>query len=250
MNQKKHSNFKLFSVIVPAYNQERTIREDLEKIKSTLLETEYDYEIICVVDGCRDNTYQEAKQLESDKIKVVGYKNNKGKGHAVRYGMKKAKGDLVAFIDAGMEIEPTGLNLLLNHMFWYDSDVIVGSIRHSASKVKGYPLKRKILSWGYHTLTRILFGLKITDCQRGIKIFRREVLADTLDRLLVKAYAFDIEMLAVAKRLGYTNIHDGPVEMDATKMAYSNIKSSTIINMLRETLAVYYRLRILKYYDK
>lgn len=246
----KQSGIDLISVIVPAYKQEKTIKQDLKRIQSTLEETNYDYEIICVTDGQVDGTYQKAKELESPKIRVVGYQENKGKGHAVRYGMKKSKGSLVAFLDAGMEIDPAGLNLLLDHMFWYQSDIIVGSIRHSASKVKGYPLKRKILSWGYHTLTRILFGLRITDCQRGIKVFKREVLEDTLERLLVKAYAFDIEMLAVAKRLGYKNIHDGPVEMDARKMEYSNVKPWTIWSMLRDTLAVFYRLNILHYYEK
>ncbi|MCX6724574.1 MAG: hypothetical protein NTV20_00530, partial [Candidatus Shapirobacteria bacterium] len=125
-------------------------------------------------------------------------------------------------------------------MIWYDSDVIVGSIRHSASKVYGYPLKRKIYSRGYHLLTRILFGLRITDSQRGLKIFKRGVLEKVLPRLLVKKYAFDIEMLSVAYRLGFKKIHDGPVEMDGTKFSHSNINFGTVW---------IYRLKILRYYD-
>lgn len=239
------------SVIVPAYKQEKTIVKDLRRINNMLRKTKLNYEIICVVDGInQDKTFQKAKNIDLVNLKVVGYEDNQGKGHAVRYGMKLAKGDLIAFIDAGMEIHPAGLNLLLAHMEWYKSDVIVGSVRHSASKVKGYPSIRKILSWGYHTLTKILFGLRITDCQRGIKIFKRQVLEDVLPKLLVKAYAFDIEMLSVAKRLGYKKIHDGPVEMDATKIKYSSIKPNTVWSMLRDTLAVYYRLNILHYYEK
>ncbi len=239
------------SVIVPAFKQERTISKDLNRINKVLNRVDYDYEIICVIDGlAADNTFLEASKLNLKKLKVIGYPENKGKGHAVRYGMERSEGDLVAFLDAGMEIHPEGLKLLLAHMEWYESDVIVGSVRHSASKVEGYPLIRKILSWGYHTLTKILFGLRITDCQRGIKIFRREVLEDVLPKLLVKAYAFDIEMLSVAQRFGYKNIHDGPVEMDARKIKYSSVKPYTIWSMLRDTLAVFYRLKILNYYDK
>jgi hypothetical protein len=74
-------------------------------------------------------------------------------------------------------------------------------------------------------------------------------LEKVLPRLLVKRYAFDIEILSVAYHLGYTRIHDGPVELDATKYALSSIKSSTIIDMLKDTLAVFYRLKILHYYD-
>lgn len=237
------------SVVVPAYRQEKTIIKDLRNIESILKQTRYDYEIICVVDGRVDRTFERAKTLESTKLKVVGYETNHGKGYAVRYGMARAKGDLIAFLDAGMDINPVALSLLVDHMIWYDSDVIVGSIRHSASRVIGYPLKRKVLSFGYHFLTRVLFGLRITDSQRGVKIFKREVLEKVLPRLLVKNYAFDIEMLAVAYRLGFKKIHDGPVEMDARKFKYSNIKASTVFEMLLDTLAVFYRLRILKYYD-
>jgi len=242
----------LLSVIVPAYRQEKTIVKDLRRIERVLNQLPGNYELICVVDGRKaDKTYSKAKKIFHGKkgVKIVGYSKNKGKGYAVRYGMARTQGNLVAFIDAGMEIKPAALSMLLEHMNWYSSDVIVGSIRHSASRVIGYPIKRKILSWGYHWLTHRLFGLRVTDCQRGVKIFRREVLEQVLPRLLVKRYAFDIEMLAVAKRLGFGRIHDGPIEMDARPMAHTSIASSTIWQMLRDTLAVFYRLKILRYYD-
>jgi len=239
----------LLSVIVPAYKQEKTIVKDLKRIEEVLKQIRYDYEMICVVDGKIDRTYQNAKKIASSKIKVVGYQDNKGKGHAVRYGMARAQGDPIAFIDAGMDIDPNGLSMLLEHFQWYDSDIIVGSIRHSASKVYAYPWKRRILSVGYHSLTKVLFGLRITDSQRGIKIFKRKVLEKVLPRLLVKEYAFDIEMLAAARRLGFTNIHDGPVILNGTSLQSSSVKFGTIWSMFLDTLAVFYRLNILRYYD-
>ena len=96
--------------------------------------------------------FQLLKNAESKKLKVVGYEKNHGKGYAVRYGMARAKGDLISFIDSGMDINPNGLSMLLEHMIWYDSDAIVGSIRHSASKVIGYPFKRKIYSIIVHLI--------------------------------------------------------------------------------------------------
>ena len=240
---------KLLSVIVPAYKQERTIVKDLQNIEQVLKQIRYDYELICVVDGKVDRTFEKAKKISSPKIKVITYEQNRGKGYAVRYGMAKAKGDLVAFIDSGMDINPNGISMLLEHMVWYDSDVVVGSIRHSASKVIGYPLKRKVFSIGYHLLTRSLFGLRITDSQRGVKIFKREVLEKVLPRLLVKRFAFDIEILAVAYRLGFKKIHDGPVEMDARRFRYSSITTTTVASMFLDTVAIFYRLNILRYYD-
>lgn len=240
---------KLLSVIVPAYRQEKTIAADLRNIEDVLRQTPYDYEIICVIDGKTDKSFERAKKVESLRLKVVGYEQNRGKGYAVRYGMARAKGDLIAFLDSGMDLNPVGISMLLEHMKWYGSDVIVGSIRHSASKVIGYPFKRWLFSVGYHFLTRIMFGLRITDSQRGLKIFKREVLEKVLPRLLVKRFAFDIEMLAVSYRLGFKKIHDGPVEMDARRLKYSSIKTSTVYEMLLDTLAVFYRLKILGYYD-
>ncbi|PIV00253.1 hypothetical protein COS54_03400 [Candidatus Shapirobacteria bacterium CG03_land_8_20_14_0_80_39_12] len=242
-------NDNLLSVIIPAYKQEKTIVKDLNSINSVLKQGKYDYEIICVIDGKVDRTFERAKTIKSPNINIIGYEKNHGKGYAVRYGMARAKGDLIAFIDSGMDINPNAISMLLEHMKWYNSDVIVGSIRHSASKVIGYPFKRKLFSIGYHLLTRFLFGLRITDSQRGIKIFKREVLEKVLPRLMVKTFAFDIEMLSVANHLGFKKIHDGPVEMDARKFKYSSIKTSTVWSMFLDTLAIFYRLNILHYYD-
>lgn len=239
----------MLSVIVPAYRQEKTIVKDLKNIEAVLKQIRFGYEIICVVDGKVDKTYEKAKKIASGKIKIFGYEKNKGKGYTVRFGMARASGDFIAFIDAGMDINPNGIAILLEHMLWYKSDVIVGSIRHSASKVIGYPLKRKIFSVGYHWMTRFLFGLRITDSQRGLKIFKREVLERVLPRLMVKTFAFDIEMLAVARLLGFKKIHDGPVVMDARRFINSSVKTTTVFYMLMDTLAIYYRLNILHYYN-
>lgn len=239
----------LLSVIVPAYKQEKTIRQDLLNIDSILSSglQGYDYEIICVIDGKVDKTWEKASSLKSSKIKVVGYDTNKGKGYAVRYGMFRSRGDLVSFLDAGMEISPNGIMMLMSHMQWYGADIIVGSKRHPVSRVN-YPLLRYLLSIGYHLVVRLLFGVSVTDTQSGIKIFRREVLEKVLPRMLVKKYAMDIEMLAVAQYLGFKRIYEAPIEVTFDKNT-SGISWKTIIRQFIDTLAIFYRLKILHYYD-
>jgi len=248
MQKNKHK--KLLSVIVPAYKQEKTIKKDLENIDATLkegLSGEYDYEVICVVDGILDATDREAGKVKSSKVKVFSYENNMGKGYAVRFGMNHASGDLISFLDAGMDISPKGIMMLMAHMDWYNADIIVGSKRHPVSQVN-YPLLRLIFSIGYHFGVRVLFGLPLTDTQSGIKIFRRVVVEKILPRLLVKRYAMDIEMLAVARYLGFKRIFEGPIEVHFDKAA-SHINWTTILRMFWDTLAVFYRLYILRYYD-
>lgn len=247
--QRKNKKQRLLSVIIPAYKQEKTIKHDLENVIDILEEglIDTDFEVICVVDGELDNTLKEAKKVKSEKLKVFGYPNNQGKGHAVRFGMSKAKGDLISFLDAGMDISPKGIMMLMAHMDWYNADIIVGSKRHPVSQVN-YPLLRKLLSLGYHAGIKILFGLSLTDTQSGIKIFKRKVVERILPRLLVKRYAMDIEMLAVARYLGFKRIFEGPIEVRFDKRT-SRIHWKDGFNAIWDTLAVFYRLYILRYYN-
>lgn len=240
----------LLSIIVPVHNQEYTIRKQLATIVSELESSGISYEVIVVIDGMEDNSMEEAKKVKSKKVYVIGYKTNHGKGYAVRFGMSKSKGDIIGFLDGGGDIREAGLSMMLAHFRWYGADIIVGSKRHPASKID-YPLSRAVLSWGYQQLVRFLFGLNIRDTQAGIKLYSRKVLEDVLPRLLVKQFAFDIEILAVARHLGYSRIYEAPIELDFTGVS-SITKVSVwhvIFLMLWDTLAVFYRLRIHRYYD-
>ncbi|MGI8420236.1 MAG: glycosyltransferase [Candidatus Levyibacteriota bacterium] len=249
MQQKNNFGIKLLSVVVPAYKQEETIINDIKNISSTLDTLGLRYEIIVVVDGMHDNTFKHASSLKSRNVKIIGYEKNQGKGHAIRYGMLHANGDVIGFMDAGMDIHPMGMNMLLNHMEWYNADIIVGSKLHPVSKVD-YPLYRTVLSWGYRLLTKILFGFQVRDTQVGLKFFKRVVVRDVLPRLVVKRYAFDIEILAVAYALGYKRIYEAPVEINFKQ---NNITTGKLVNvislMVWDTIAVFYRLRILGYYQ-
>lgn len=240
----------MLSLIVPTFKQEKTIGVDLKNIEKVLQKMGYPYEIIVVVDGKLDKTFEAAKKVASSFIKVVGYEENRGKGYAIRFGMARSQGEIVGFIDAGMDLNPRGLSMLLEHFKWYDADIIIGSKRHPVSKV-AYPWQRKILSLGYQLLVRFLFGLNVRDTQVGMKFFKRKVLEDVLPRLLIKRYAFDIEILAVAHRLGYKRIFEAPVELKWTMGTGLTTKTiwREIWHMLWDTAVVFYRLKILRYYD-
>lgn len=246
---KKNSNHFL-SVIIPAYKQEKTIRQDLYSISDTLEQIRYAYELILVVDGTKiDQTYEEAKKCHLKNLKIYGYSNNHGKGYALRYGMAHSKGDYVAFIDSGMEIDPNGISMLLEHMEWYQADIIVGSKRHPASQVS-YPFQRKVISFGAYLISKYLLGISLHDTQAGLKIFRRPVLEKVLPRLLVKKYAIDLEILSVANYLGFRKIYEAPIKFNYVFTSLTHAAGFKVIfNCLRDALAVFYRLKILHYYD-
>ncbi len=248
MQRRKEFKINLLSVVIPSFKQAKTIVKDISNIQKALDNLGYKYEITVVIDGMVDETYKKLQRVKSSKIKIITYDKNQGKGHAVRIGMLKARGDVIGFMDAGMDIHPAGFKMLLNHMEWYNADVIVGSKLHPVSKVN-YPFYRKVLSWGYRQITKALFGFKVKDTQVGIKFFKRKVVKDVLPRLLVKKYAFDIEILAVSYLLGYKKIYEAPINLN---FKIGNIKKGTIVKvvflMLWDTAAVFYRLKILNYY--
>lgn len=247
MENKKN----LVSLIIPAYKQEKTIAEDLMGIKEVLGQFRYDYEIIVVVDGKVDKTFERAKKFESSRIKILGYDINHGKGYAIRYGMERAKGNIIGFIDSGMDLSPNGLPILLERLEWNDADIIVGSKRHPESKVE-YPFIRRVVSFISQIFIRILFGLNVKDTQVGMKFFKREVVKDVLPRLLVKEFAFDIEMLVVAYYLGYHKIFEAPIELhyNFENSIVSRSLISAILRTLWDTMAIFYRLKIVHYYGK
>ena len=246
MFDKNHSHF--LSLIIPVYRQERIIVKNILEIKSVLDKIRYDYEIIIVFDGIVDGSYQKIKKTKMSKVKTLAYFKNQGKSYAIRLGMKRAKGDYIMFIDSGLEIDPNGISMLIEHMEWYDADVIVGSKRHPASLVI-YSWQRRILSFGYYYLVKLLFGIKVRDTQAGIKIFRKPVLEKILPMLVEKKFAGDLEMLVASDSLGFHRIYESPIKLN---YAIGGISDASSLNSIKgifiDTIAIWYRKNVLKYY--
>lgn len=239
------------SVIMPAYNEARHIVGNLLQVVETLAGFDYDFEVILVDDGSPDKTYLEAAKLlptHPERIRVVHYDENRGKGNALICGTSFAKGDYVVFLDADMDLHPSQLPGLFGIMDAQNADVVIGSKRHPLSKVN-YPAHRHLASWCYYSVIRLLFGLPVKDTQTGIKVFKHSVLARVFPRILVKRFAFDIEVLANAHRLGY-KIVDAPVTLEFQRGAFGRMKPRDIYSIMIDTAAIFYRMHILRYYDR
>lgn len=239
---------RLLSLVLPAYKQDKTIIKDIKSIEKALSALRIDYELIVVIDGIVDKTYQKVEKLKSNSVVLVGYDENQGKGFAIKQGVAKAKGEIIGFIDAGMDLDPKEIALMMDIMDWNRADIVVGSKMHPDSKVN-YPLSRKILSWGYRSITRVLFNFNVKDTQVGLKIFRKEVAKKVFKKIVVKAFAFDVEVLAVARLYGFDRIYEAPVRL---KFRQGSISSTNFWKVafwtLMDTLAVYYRIKILHFY--
>lgn len=238
------------SIVVPAYKEERTIAKKIEALDKILSELVKNFEIIVVVDGNADKTYEEAKKIRNKSVKVYGYEKNEGKGYAVKLGVLKARGDIIGFIDADMDIDPSSISILLNYLNFYKADIVIGSKLHPDSVIS-YPYWRKFISWGYRTVTSILFNFKIRDTQSGLKLFNKKVAKDVFPKIRVKNFAFDIEVLALASALGYNKIYEAPVKLSLTSGSISSFNFWKIAAiMFKDTITVFYRLRLTRQYHK
>lgn len=236
------------SIVMPCYNEEKRIYSNSLKTLKALQDIT-SIELICVNDGSVDNTEMElerAKKADS-RIKIVSYKKNEGKGNALKKGVSYAKGGVIAFLDADLELSPRLLLNYLDIMEREEADVVIGSKMHRDSQIN-YPFHRKILSVGYYLMLKVLFRLNVKDTQTGIKIFKAELLKKVMPKILVKRWAYDIEVLAICKNRG-AKIVDAPVVLDFSR-GKGRIKLKDITGMFVDTLAIFYRLYILKYYDR
>lgn len=235
------------SVVVPAFREGRRIYGNLTRLVGELDKLGVPYEVVVVSDGNTDTTVSEARRVQSPAVRVFHYPMNIGKGFALSCGVDQSVGDLVTFIDADMELDPANIGGFIDIMRLSGCDAVIGSKRHPESKV-AYPKFRRLQSAVYQLLVRVLFSLNVRDTQTGLKLFRRQVLREALPLLAIKRFAFDLELLVVARQLGYRNLCEAPIKLDFQFESTVNLRAAW--NVLWDTAAIFYRLRILRYYQR
>ncbi len=238
------------SVIMPAYNEGGRIYKSILETAETFKEMGVkSYEIILVSDGSTDLTVEEARRAAKKlphHVIIKHQRDNYGKGRVLKHGFRFATGDLILFLDADLDLHPAQTHVLFDLMQLDDADVVIGSKRHPNSIVN-YPASRRFLSTVYFFFVKVLFGLHIQDTQTGIKLFKREVLEKVFPRILVKRYAYDLEMLALAHYYGY-RIAEAPVTLHFQR-SFSRVTWHDAFWTWWDTMAVFYRLHLLHYYQ-
>ena len=184
------------SVIIPAYNEEKTILAVINKVKSVSLPI--GREIIVVDDCSEDSTRKMLSELRDGSIKIFFHRKNMGKGAAVRTGITHASGNIILVQDADFEYNPEEYPRLLKPIIEGKAEVVYGSriesIRSNLRKMyKLHYLGNVFLT----AVTNLLYGSKITDMETGYKVFRKEV----IDGIRIRARGFDFEPEITAKIL-------------------------------------------------
>lgn len=197
------------SLVIPTYKKQRDVLDQLERVYGYLSRKNPDFELIFVIDGYIDNTKdileKYIKENRLKKVSVVGYEENMGKGYAVRYGMKRATGDVIGFIDADTDIQIRTLGYALKAIKHDSVMAVVPSKFHKDSNVE-MKLGRKILSYGLMYTNRFLLKLpkNVDDVGCGLKLFRKELIERILPFLKINNFAIDSEILNFIDRVGYS----------------------------------------------
>lgn len=233
------------SVVVPFHNPGSALRANLERLREALDDARVSYEIITVDDGCTDGSGAAIVDIADRRVRRLTLDRNQGKGEALRAGLRAGRGHYLGFIDADGDVDPRLWGPFLALMRTHRPDALVGSKRHPLSESDMTP-SRRLCSYGYQRLASTLFRLPVRDTQVGIKLFRRELLLDVLPRTVERGFVFDLELLAVARRMGYRRLMEAPVALRRGEL--STIRPSTVAKMLVQTGAVAWRMYVLGSY--
>ena len=190
------------SIIIPAYNEEKRLPHTLEQVFSFLAEQEYEAEIIVVENGSNDRTFKIAQELSAVFPNLYIFQNDEaGKGKAVQRGMLEARGQYRIFCDAdlSMPIEEIARFIPPNN----DTDIVIASREVEGAIRYDEPLQRHITGRVFNLIIRMLALPDIHDTQCGFKGFRAEVAEDLFQHQCIEGWAFDVEILYIAKLRGY-----------------------------------------------
>ena len=239
------------SVIIPAYNEEKRISNTLLEIDKYLSDQDYSYEIIVVSDGSKDKTAAIVKKFSDlvKNLKLIDNKKNHGKGWVVRQGMLEAKGQYRLFMDADNATTIDHFEKMIP-LFKQGFKVVIGSrdgkdAPGAKQAVSQSFLKRQLGNFG-NILIQLLAVSGIWDTQCGFKAFTDKATDDIFKRCLIDRWGFDIEALAVARKLDY---RIGIIPVNWVNDPNSKVSLKGYLNTFRELFKIKWNLITNKYND-
>jgi dolichyl-phosphate beta-glucosyltransferase len=225
------------SVIIPCFNEAGRLPASLAKAVDYLEGCGRTWELLVVDDGSADATARLAEEAGGGdpRIQVLRYEENRGKGFAVAYGARRTRGRCVLFSDADLSTPLAEMERMLP-LLEQGYDVVIASraLRESRLEVR-QPWWRERAGRLMNRLSRLLSGSQFADTQCGFKLFSQRAARDIFPNLTVRGWMFDVEVLVLARKLGYAAV-DVPVTW--INSGESRVKISHLPNILRELLHI------------
>ena len=224
---------------MPAYNEAGRIQHAINEVIAFFSQTSISFEVIVIDDGSSDDTFIIANKIPFPNLYVERMPSNQGKGKALQNAFLHAKGDLVLFLDADLDIHPSQFVALFHSLQNADAEVAIGTKRGARAQ-GNYPFFRRILSSGYALVVRALFRLPFEDTQTGIKLFKTDVLRNVLHKVSVNGYAFDLELMTRIHQSGYKVVETAVRLQYGTKDGHMTLR--VIFKMLVDTIVILFRI--------
>jgi glycosyltransferase involved in cell wall biosynthesis len=230
------------SLVLPTYKKEREVIDQLERLYGYLSRINPDFELIFVIDGYVDDTKNILEKYINEnrlkKAKVIGYKENRGKGYAVRYGMKKATGDVIGYIDADTDIQIRSLGYAIKEIKKSDVYAVIPSKMHKDSNVE-MTFTRKIFSYGLIAVNRVFLKLpqNITDVGCGLKLFKKDLILRILPNLKINRFAIDSEILNEIGKVGYS-VSVTPFFLNKNRSQSTSANIKEVSRMIKDILSI------------
>jgi dolichyl-phosphate beta-glucosyltransferase len=222
----------MISIVIPAYNEAKRLPVTLKKITQFFNRYQMPVEVLCVVEKSQDNTLRLSRQVvDGDpRFQVIDNMVQRGKGYAVRTGMLRAKGEIVFYTDADLS---TPIYEVINFLDFLlrnpGIEILIGNRRKTSDHVpKGQKFPRKAAGLIFAQLVKQLTGIDVEDSQAGFKAFRSSANKEIFSKASIDGFAFDVEVLLLAKRLHY-QVHSVPIDW----INDANSKVNLIIDSFR-----------------
>jgi dolichyl-phosphate beta-glucosyltransferase len=225
------------SIVIPAYNEEERIGDTLDELAALVADRGWNVEVVVVDDGSTDRTISVAEShLEAFAAsRVIPSQPNRGKGYAVRTGMLTTSAPLRVFMDADGSTDLGEVDQFLQHSRRLQGEhILVGSVAMDDSDVTPQPLYRQVAGRMANWLIQVLVLPGIKDSQRGFKLFTAAAAEEVFGRCDIDGWLFDVEALAIAKRLGYP-IVELPIKWEHREASRVSLRSylQTLLDLLR-----------------
>ncbi|MBP6632140.1 MAG: glycosyltransferase family 2 protein [Kofleriaceae bacterium] len=232
------------SIVVPAYNEEQRLEPTLRRYHAVLAARGQAFELVVVDDGSTDDTAGLVERLapELPGLRVIRSYPNRGKGHAVRVGMLGARGAVRVMCDADGSMPPEELEKLLAPIAAGTAEIAIGSRYVAGAPHRmSQPLYRRLWSRLCNQVIQRALVPGVLDTQCGFKAFTAEAARDLFGRATVNGWAFDLEILALARRRGWALVEIGVIWVDDARSKVNPVRD--LVKVVREALTIRRNLR-------
>lgn len=229
------------SVVIPAYNEEERLGGSLDRVVDYLGHRFEGFEVLVVDDGSTDGTTEVAGDFPDPPVRLLRLPQNRGKGAALRKGVLESRGEWVLLCDADLSTPIEDLEVLQSRQD--DAELILGSRATADSTItKHQPIYRELMGKTFNGILRTLALVEERDTQCGFKLIRGEVARELFADLSIERFAFDVELVCLARDRGYRVVEQGVHWEDSPNSRVHPVRDS--LSMFGDVLRL--RLRRLK----